>query len=162
MSFAFRFPKQFQAPSLGLLLGVNMRCHLPPPWTGSLLHWRHPGLLRDHPDLVDLPHSGQQLHPAHLRGPQPARQRVLVARLQVEQPWNLNSIYLTITFVSDGLRERQKGRYHENTIYRCPNSSRDSVCGSSEEWGEIIQCPEESFNRLQVTLSKISPRCNIL
>ena len=83
MSFTFRFPEQLQAPALGLLLGVNMRCHLPPPRAGSLLHWCDPGLLCDHTYLVDLPHPGQQLHPPHIRGPQPSGQRVLVACVQV-------------------------------------------------------------------------------
>ena len=149
MSFTFRFPKQLQAPSLGLLLGVNMRCRLPPPGAGSLLHWCDPRLLCDHKDMVDLPHPGQQLHPPHIRGSQLTRQRVLVARVQVIQHLNYNGTYLTKILVSDGLRERQKGHYQENTTYRCPNSWSDSLCGSSEEWGEIIQCLRESFKRHQ-------------
>ena len=83
MSFTFRFPEQLQAPALGLLLGVYMWCHLPPPGAGSLLHWCDPRLLCDHAYLVDLPHPGQQLHPPHIRGPQPSGQRVLVACVQV-------------------------------------------------------------------------------
>lgn len=122
LSFSFRFSKQLQAPALGLLLGVNMRCGLPPPGAGSLLHRCDPRLLCDHEDLVDLPHSGQQLHPPHIRGSQPSRQRVLVARVQVILHLNYNGTYLTKILVSDGLRERQRGRYQENTTYRCPNS----------------------------------------
>ena len=83
MSFSFRFTEQLQAPALGLLLGVNMWCGVPPPGAGSLLHRCDPRLLCDHKDLVDLPHPGQQLHPPHIRGSQLTGKRVLVARVQV-------------------------------------------------------------------------------
>ena len=83
MLLIFRFPEQLQTPPLGLLPCVDVRSDFPASGPGSLLHWCAPGLLRDHPNLVDIPHPRQQLHPPHIRGPQPSGQRVLVACVQV-------------------------------------------------------------------------------